>query len=273
MTDEAAAQLDLSFALRAGRTVLAHRHVAYPFYVTAPLRDRLPGAEIIVQSVSGGLFGDDRLGQRVTVGAAAEAVLRMPSASVVHSRRDRGASRQSVTLRAEAGARLFYLPRPVILLPGSGLVQDMDITVASSATVLLQDGFLMHDPAGDQPVSRCLDSRVTIRQVSGRRIALDRMRITDDTIDAAIPGVTGAYRAFGTVWLLRETPGGAYHRLKAALSPVFAETRHAYMAMTPLRDERGAMIRVAAMDGGDLDIATTAIRESLLQERALVAAC
>jgi urease accessory protein len=272
MTDEAAAQLDLSFALRGGRTVLAHRHVAYPFHVTAPLRSRLPGADIIVQSVSGGLFGDDRLGQRVTVGAGAEAVLRMPSASVVHNRRDKGASRQSVTLGAEAGASLFYLPRPVILLPGSGLVQDMDLTVASGATVLLQDGFLLHDPTGDPPAARFLASCVAIRHASGRRIAVDRMRIADDIIGAAIPGVTGAYRAFGTVWLLRETPTGAYQRLKTALSPVFAEAPHGYMAMTPLRDERGAMIRVAARDGGDLDIAMTAIREQLLQELAFVKA-
>jgi urease accessory protein len=272
MTDEAAAQLDLSFVSRAERTVLAHRHVAYPFYVTAPLRSRLPGAAVIVQSVSGGLFGDDRLGQRVTVGAGAEATLRMPSAAVVHNRRGKRASRQSVTLRAEAGAKLFYLPRPVILLPGSGLVQDVDITVASGATVLLQDGFLMHDPAGDRPVSRCLVSRVAIRQASGCRIALDRMRITDDIIVAAAPGVTGGYRAFGTVWLLRDTPTDAYQRLKAALSPVFAETGQAYMAMTALRDERGVMIRIAARDGGDLDIATATLRESLLQEGARVGA-
>jgi urease accessory protein len=272
MIDAAAPQLDLSFALRAGRTVLAHRHVAYPFYVTAPLRSRSPGADIIVQSVSGGLFGDDRLGQRVTVGAGAEAVLRMPSASVVHNRRDKAPSHHSVSLRAEAGARLFYLPRPVILLPGSGLVQAMEITVASAATVLLQDAFLLHDPAGDAPIARSLVSHVTLRHDSGRRIALDRMRITDDIIDAAIPGVTGAYRAFGTVWLLRETPTAAYQRLKAALSPVFAETRHGYLAMTALREERGAMIRVAARDGGDLDSAVTAIRESLLRDLALAVA-
>jgi urease accessory protein len=272
MIDKAAPQLDLSFALRAERTVLAYRHVGYPFHVTAPLRSRLPGADIIIQSVSGGLFGDDRLGQRVTVGAGAEATLRMPSAAVVHNRRDKGASRQSVMLRAEPGARLFYLPRPLILLPGSGLVQDTDITLASGATVLLQDGFLMHDPIGDLPVARFLASHVSIQHASGRRIALDRMRITDDIVDAAVPGLTGAYRAFGTVWLLRETPPCAYRRLKAALSPVFAETRHGYPAMTALRDERGVMIRVAARDGGELDIALTAIRESLLRDLARVPA-
>jgi hypothetical protein len=44
------------------------------------------------------------------------------------------------------------------------------------------------------------------------------------------------------------------------------------MAMTALRDERGLMIRIAARDGGDLDIATTTVRETLLQEPAFVGA-
>jgi hypothetical protein len=88
------------------------------------------------------------------------------------------------------------------------------------------------------------------------------MRITDAVLDAATPGVSGGYRAFGTVWLLRDMAAAAYARHHAALSPVLAQAR-IYGAMTPLRAASGALIRIAARDGGDLDQALTAIAQSV----------
>jgi urease accessory protein len=261
MSESAQPQLDLCFETRAGRTVLAQRHVSYPFFVTAPLRGRGDGAEVIIQSVSGGLFGDDRIAQRVTVHDGGEAVIRMPSATVVHGCRGKSAASQTVTLRAGDGVTLLYLPRPVILLPGSGIVQSMQITLGRRSTVFAQDGFLLHDPAGALSVARTLDSRIRIRSASGRLIALDRMRMTDDVVAASTPGVTGAYHAFGTVWLLREMESDVYAQMRSALSLVSAGCDASYLAMTPLRDGRGAMIRIAATDGGDLDVALAAIRE------------
>jgi len=247
-------QLDLSFARRGDRTVLAHRHVSYPFFVAAPLR----GAEVILQSVSGGLFGGDRIAQQVALGDGAEAVIRMPSAMVVHHRRGKAAACQTVVLRAGEDARLLYLPRPAILLPGSGVVQSMEITLGRHAAVLIFDGFLMHNPGGHPSEPRALESRVTIRDASGRLIALDRMRVTDEMLTAADPGVAGGYRAFGTAWLLKDMEGDAYDRLKPAIAQASGDA--CYLAMTPLRAGCGAMLRIAARDGGDLDAALTMIR-------------
>jgi len=253
----AAAQLDLSFALRGGQTVLARRHVSYPFHVGAPLR----GVEVFVQSVSGGLFGNDRIGQRIEVGTDGAAVVRMPSAQVVHGRRGKDAARQAIALQAAAGARLAYLPRPVILLPGSGLVQSLDVTLGEGARVLLQDGFLLHDPAGSPQAARFLDSRVTVQRACGRRVARDRMRVTDAMLDAAAPGVAGGYRAFGTVWLLQDMAAQAYGPLRATLAAVVGQD--VYGAMTKLREGSGALIRIAARDGGALDAALGAITRAL----------
>jgi urease accessory protein len=250
-------QLDLCFALRGGQTVLARRHVSYPFHVGAPLA----GAEVMVQSVSGGLFGNDRLGQRIVVGAGGAAVIRMPSAPVVHGMRDKAAARLTVTLRAAEGARLAYLPRPVILLPGSGLVQSMEVTVGDGARVLLQDGFLIHDPVGSAPAGRFLDSRVAVVRADGRRVARDRMRVTDAMLDAAAPGVAGGYRAFGTIWLLQDIAAEDYGRLRATLSPLCGPD--VYGAITSLREGSGALIRLAARDGGALDGALSAITRSM----------
>jgi urease accessory protein UreH len=118
----------------------------------------------------------------------------------------------------------------------------------------------MHDPVSVLPGARALDSRMTIRSASGRLLALDQMRVTDEVLAAATPGVAGGYRAFGTVWLLLETEGDVLPQIKAALSLAAADTDACYLAMTPLRAGSGAMMRIAARDGGDLDVALAMIR-------------
>lgn len=250
--------LDLSFAHRGGQTVLAQRHVTYPFFITAPLRGRGAVAEIILQSISGGLFGDERVAQRIAVGENASVTLRMPSATIVHNRREKAAPTFTAALHAAEGARLQYLPRPTILLPGSALAQSLDVTVAPGATVLLQDGFLMHDPQGFTAATRALDSRITIRDPGGRLIALDRMAVTDADIGA------GRYRAFGTLWLLHNMAISNSPSLKTALTDIPTDPLSVYWGLTRLRAESGLMIRLAARDGGDLDIALGTLRAALL---------
>ena len=262
MSEAASPQLDLSFERRGGRTVLAHRHVSYPFYVTAPLRGRGLGAEVVVQSVSGGLFGGDRITQQVRVGEGGEAVIRMPSATVVHDRRQKPPSSQTVRLCIGQNARLLYLPRPLILLPGSEVVQSTEIELGWKSEVLFQDSFLMHDPQGVPSVTRALDSRVTIRNASGRILAVDRMRVTDEVLAAAAPGVTGDYRAFATLWLLHEAESAVHRRLKASMALVATKASACYLAMSPLRAQSGVIVRIAARDGGDLDAALTLIRQA-----------
>ena len=257
MTD--VAQLDLSFGVAGGRTVLARRHVSYPFNVTAPLQSAESRADVIVQSASGGVYGGEQLRQRVTVDAGAQAVIRMPSATVVHATRTAEPARQSVSLQAGEGATLFYLPRPLILFPGGALVQAMDITVAGGATVMIRDGFLLHDPAAMASGSRALRSRVTVRDAAGRLIAIDLLRIDDGMIDAASPGVTGSYRAFGTVWLVRRMEAGCVQGVKATIARRFAPDGDCYVSTTSLRHDAGAIVRVAAVDGGALDVALEAI--------------
>jgi urease accessory protein UreH len=139
-------------------------------------------------------------------------------------------------------------------------VQSIDLSVGAGSTTLLQDGMLMHDPATIAAAARNLDSRISIRDGCGRLIALDRMHITDADIT---PRVTGAYRAFGTLWLLQEMTSQEYRHVKAAVTDVSSRHPSCYWGVTPLRAERGMMIRIAAADGGDLDMAMTAFRQTL----------
>jgi urease accessory protein len=256
--EPAATQLDLSFELAGRCTVLARRHVGYPFNVTAPLRSATSQAEVIVQSVSGGIYGGERLGQRVSLGAGAQAVVRTPSAAVLHAARNGLAARQCVSLRVAAGATLWYLPRSLILFPGSELVQSMDVTVARHATAMIRDGFLMHDPQAMTPDARSLDSRLTARDAAGHLIAVDLVRVDDGMINAGCPGVTDAFRAFGAVWLIQRMDVARYRMIRAAIARRFAGIEDCYVSTTSLRDDGGAIVRVGAVDGGALDMALDA---------------
>ncbi len=256
MTD---AQLDLSFEVAAGRTVLARRHVSYPFNVTAPLQTGASSADVIVQSVSGGVYGGERLGQRLDAGEGAHVVIRMLSATVVHAARDGETARQTVSLRASEDASLSYLPRPLILFPSSVFLQVMEVTVAESATVMIRDGFLLHDPQTMGAGARDLRAHLTVRKTTGALVAVDRMRIHDGVIDAASPGVTNTFRAFGAVWLIRRMDARACQAVKAAIACLFSGRDDCYGSTTALRDGGGAAVRVAAIDGGALDAILDAV--------------
>jgi len=260
-----AVQLDLSFEVAGGRTVLARRHVSYPFNITAPLHSGAPQAELIVQSASGGVYGGERLGQRVRVGPGAQAMIRMPSATVVHATRTNETARQSVSLRVEEGGTLLYLPRPLILFPGGTLVQETDVTVADGAAVMIRDGFLLHDPASTGSGARSLRSRLSVREAAGHLLAVDLARIDGDMIAAGSPGVTGTYRAFGAVWLIRRMDTTCVQGLKDSIAKSFAGDVDCYVSTTALRHNAGAIARVAAIDGGALDMALNTTVDVLLR--------
>ncbi|HKU95721.1 MAG TPA: urease accessory protein UreD [Vineibacter sp.] len=262
-TREGIWQLDLSFERAGARTVLARRHVGYPFNITAPLQTDAPCADVIVQSVSGGIYGGERLGQHLSAGAGAQAMVRMPSAAVVHAARSGERAHQCVSMQAAEGAFLSYLPRPLILFPGSAFMQTMEVTVAGSATVLIRDGFLLHDPQAMPSGARDLRNHLIVRKIAGGVIAMDQMRIDDGMIDTASPGVTNTFRAFGAVWLIRRMDATRYQSIRTTIARLFSGSDDCYVSTSALRDDGGAVVRVAAIDGGALDAALDAIVATL----------
>lgn len=153
-------------------------------------------------SASGGLYGDERVAQRSRAGEGARASLGFPSATVVHDARTTSGTGQLTRLDALPGARLDWLARPVILFPGARLTQRTELRAAPDARIVLTEGAMLHDPDGPPTGPRVLLTETVVRDRSGRLLALDRQRLDDATLDAARPGATGGYRAFGALWLV-----------------------------------------------------------------------
>lgn len=254
-------QLDLTFAAgTAGRTQLIRRHIAYPYHAAAPVPDETGVARLVLQSVSGGLYGGERLGQRMCVETGARAALVQPAASVVRRMSEGASARQAIRLEVAPGAWLAYLARPLIFMPGGALEQRIEIVLAPGGRLLLRDGFLDHQP-GDPGREWRFRSHVAVRAPEGRLLAAERLTLGRDILDAARPGLTGSCRAFGKLWLL-----GAAPSLVASLSPqIEVERGEVYAAASALPGACGIALAIAAPDGGALDAAMERLTRLLLQ--------
>lgn len=245
-------QLDLAFTPgSAGRTQLTRRHIAYPYHAAAPVPDAAGVSCLVLQSVSGGLYGGERLGQRIRVEPGARAAIVQPAATVVRRMAEGTVARQTISLTVEAGAQLAYLARPLILFPGSSLEQEIVVTIAPGGRLLLRDGFLDHQP-GARGRDWRFASRVNLRAPDGRLLAAERTALGRAILDAGRPGVAGAHRAFGKLWLLgvtAEERAVLPPRIQAEWPPEGA----VYAAASALPGECGLVIALAAADGGALD--------------------
>lgn len=249
-----ACQLDLVFAPgSAGRTQLIRRHIAYPYHAAAPVPDTAGVSRLVLQSVSGGLYGGERLSQNIRVKSGARVALVQPAATVVRRMAEGDVARQMIRLTVEADGQLAYLARPLILFPGSALEQDIAVTLAPGGRLLLRDGFLDH-----QPGSRGRDwrfvSRVSLRAPDGRLLAAERLTLGRAVLDAERPGVTAAHRAFGKLWLLGATEAER-EILPARIQAEWPPESAVYAAASLLPGACGLVIAFAAVDGGALDAA------------------
>jgi urease accessory protein len=253
-------QLDLVFGRTggAGPTRLVSRRVAYPFSVADVFRldrtSRDPAsrdrATVILQSASGGLFEDEDLSLSIAAQQGSQARFTTPSAAVVHGMPGGGMACQDVTLKADEDARLEYLPKPLILFPGSRLRQRIVIEASEDATVLACDGFLMHTPRGAEGSFDWLDTSTEIRRPGGLVVACERMRVTGAAIAQGSAGLSGSFRAFGWIALI----GGTYEaEAEAAVLDAIAGCGEAvYAGASRLPGDCGVMVRIAARDGGAL---------------------
>ena len=136
-----AAQLDLRFAPDVGGvTRVVQRRVCYPYDFLKPFwfGDQPTGiVTAIIQSSSGGLFGGERLLQRLRLAPHAAVHLTNQAATIVHAMRGHAATVQRVELELGNNAYLEYLPEPVTLFPGAGLEQQVRVTLAPQSVLLL----------------------------------------------------------------------------------------------------------------------------------------
>jgi len=265
---QARGRLEIAFARDPlGRTYVRRQHVSYPYHVCRPLTfagDPQGMATIYLQSCAGGIFRGDRLRERIVAEAGTAAHVTTQASTIVHGM-DRGDARQEVVIEAAAGSFLEVLPDPFILFPQSRFASDFRVRAHETATVVVADSFICHDPAGAGAMFDRFNGDLRVEDLQGRLLMLDRFRVTGAIVADRWPGITGAAATQGSLFVIRRQ--GPANALGDALRHAAGNVVHGYAGASELPNGCGAWLRVMAADAVALRAAMTsawqAVRETM----------
>jgi len=264
----ASACAEITFARDpAGRTYVRRQHVSYPYHVcrTLTFAGDPPGmATLYLQSCAGGIYRDDRLRERIVAEEGAAAHLTTQASTIVHSM-DRGSARQEVLIEAAPGAFVEVLPDPFILFPQARFASDVRIRAHETATVVVADSFICHDPAGGGAMFDRFHGDLRVEDPQGRLLMLDRVRVGGSVVADRRPGITGGFATQGSLFVIQRQ--GAASALVDVLRTTAADMPQVYAGASELPNGCGVWLRVLAADGSTLRTAMStawqAVRQTL----------
>jgi urease accessory protein len=202
-------------------------------------------ASLYLQSCAGGIFEGDDLWLDVIVDAGGFVHLTSQASTIVHTATS-GCSVMTSTFEVRTGAWFEMIADPFILFPASFLRINTRLIVDQSAAAIVADAFLLHDPTGQERSFRGLEAE-TVIEIRGRgRVACDRYRVAGAMLSAGMPGVTGCFRAQGT--LLAISPDGRFTAFANDLSDVLSNIGGLYAGASNLPGNAGVWCRFLASD-------------------------
>jgi urease accessory protein len=204
LSHETRVPLPLSALTRsaAGRGLLTLRRsgketVVAQAFATSPLRLLMPrnhgdAAWVFFASLGGGLVDGDRLEIRVDAGEGAATLIGTQASTKVY-RSPRGCS-QRIEVQAAEGAAVAILPDPVVCFAGARYSQEIHVSLAAGASLLLLDGYTCGRAArGERWQFERFASRTTIVR-DGKTAMVDATRL-----DAAHGSIAERMGRFGVV--------------------------------------------------------------------------
>jgi len=183
---------------------------------------RAPGGELLVHlnNVSGGILGGDQLALRVEVAAGANAILTTTGATRLYRARAGSAmARQSAEIHIGKGARLEFLPDPLIPFGGSRFEQSTAITLEEGATLFWWETLAPGRTAmGEVFLYEQLRLRMEI-QTGSRPIAIERANLEPQKRPLASLARLGPYRFLATLYICKAgAPRETWPELEAELA-------------------------------------------------------
>ena len=231
-----------------GQTFIARQRTTYPFTLTQPFcLDRAPHGmlTLMLQSISGGVYENERLALDFSVEDGACVHLTTQGATVVHSMRENRVATQQVSIRAGKGSFVEYLPDPLALFPHARFRSSVHITVEEGATAISGDAFGLHDPeALGRPFGSIFNETV-FQRPDGQRRCVDRFEIAGHEFVASLPHALRRYQTQGTFWVVSDHDTG---ELVTALRTALAPLPGIYAGASVLPDNAGVWMRVLAVD-------------------------
>ena len=173
--------------------------------------------EAVLINSAGGVTGGDRMSWRVDAEAGAALTLSTQACEKVYRARD-GRAEIEVSLNAQAGARIDWLPQETILFDGGALARTLTADLATDARLLAVEAVILGRTAMRETVRVGeLRDRWRIRR-EGRLIFADDLCFSGDV--AALmtrPCVLGGGAAFASILLVAEDAGRFLDPMRAVL--------------------------------------------------------
>lgn len=238
-----------------GRTFIRRQFAAYPFHVCRPHHfagDPADMATLYLQSLSGGIYEGERLSLAITGEPGTQAHVTTQASTIVHSM-ETGKAESAVSIDAQDGTLIEYLPDPLILFPRARLSSVAKVRRHNDATVICADAFLTHDPESmDRPFDH-LDSRLDVEDSDGCLLARDRFVVTGEMFQAHRSTGRENYGALATLMVL--SPSDQLEPLLVALRGALDQLPETYAGASTLPNDCGVRARILTTDGASLRVA------------------
>jgi urease accessory protein len=167
------------------------------------------GLEAVLINTSGGLTGGDRMSWRVDAQPGARLTLTTQACEKIYRARPGpggdGHAEVAVSLNAQPGARIDWLPQETILFDGAALRRTLEADLAADARLLAVEAVVLGRTAMGETVRRgALRDRWRIRR-EGRLIFADDLRLEGPVADIAVlaPTLAGG-KAFAALLLVAD---------------------------------------------------------------------
>jgi urease accessory protein len=214
----------------------------------APLVLRRTADAVYLVSGAAGPLGGDQLALRIEVRAGARLRLRTVAAAVALPGRYGQESRLTVTATVGPGARLEYLPEPLVAADAARHRTEISVRLAADATLLLRDEVLLgrHGERGGACRTRLAADRDS---AAGWRPLL-RHELDVDGADPAAggPAVLAGHRAAGTLLAVEsDEAGSADGAREASAREVTSPAAGPWVAVMPLAGP-GVLVTALAHD-------------------------
>ena len=260
----APSRLSLTFSCDGGgRTYLDRQFASYPFHVCRPhyFPHDAPGmATLYLQSSAGGLYQEDAHDIEIAANDGACAHVTTQASTIVHSM-ERGGATLRTTIAVGPGCHVEAVPDALILFPDARLTTGLTVRVHESATAIVGESFLMHDPDASDPNTdigsfAAYKANTVVEDWDGARVAADRFRISGRDVLAATPGITGGTRAQGLLMVLQR--GKNLPQLIESLRAELTQRDDVLAGVSEMPNRAGAWVRMLAPDGATLRAGTLA---------------
>lgn len=262
---------ELVFAREAGAATYLRRQFAnYPFHICRPhtyADDPAGMVTLYLQSLSGGIYQDERLKVNLTAEAETGAHVTTQAATVVRGM-ESGSAGLDVTIEAGPESFVEYLPDAGILFPGACLSSRVQVCAHETATVIVGDSFLDHDPKDQRRPFGWYRGELQFAFQGDEPCVRDRFTVTGAAFRDGASGINGAYPTQGTLYVFHR--GDATETLIESMRSAL-EIDGVYAGASLLPGSAGIWARILASDGATLKSAMgaawSAAREGLCGRR------